>query len=870
MYLQTNILEISRSINILLVLFSSFLIFFMQPGFALLEVGQVRAKNTANVAMKNLIDWSQGVLMYFFLGSSVAYLAGSLTAPGTVLLTDAFMHFSDSSVLSEWLFGAVFAMTAATIVSGAVVGRIKFSTYVVFGAVIVTVIYPVVQGLTWQGLLTADGYLGQLFGTGYIDFAGGTVVHMTGGIAGLVAAWAIGPRNNRYQDGRMNVIPGHSVFFSLLGAFVLAFGWYGFNVGSHATVLTASGTFEGAALAEVAVNTTLAMGAGTLAAAIVTAWIREKPDPLFSANGMIAGLVAITAGAAHVTWWGSILIGAIGGATVMPIHKKIIREYQIDDAISVFPVHGVAGAVGALLLPLFAVGPNGGWQILGLNQFLMQAAGITTIAVWTAGSSIAGLWAIKHLLDLDLRVSDREEEMGLDASEHNIMAYPEFAQTGGLTAGTGTDDGDATGRDSAGTTLTDGSSRSDATGGRIDSKTTAWRGQEVEPSSMTVDESDTATTTWRGQTVEISNRTEYERELRELTDRLELALEETNTGVWEWNLDTDDLHWDEASEKLFDYEVGTFPGTFGGFASRVDPDDLGTVKQEIEKALETGEEYRADFRVLPPGGDQRWVQARGVVEYDDSGNPERMVGIQTDITRQKERELELEEAKRKLEQTNEKLEQFASVLSHDLRNPLNVAQLRVENLDESEDDDHIEAVKKNLDRMEKMIEDVLTLARAGVTVEHRERISLANVAAESWDTARTEEAGFELEIPESTTIMADRDRLRHVFENLFRNAVEHNDHPLTIRVGMCTAAETAGGDTTVGFFVEDDGDGIPADERNDVFDRGYTTSSKGTGFGLSIVTDVVEAHGWQINTVESASGGARFEITGVELTSSPP
>jgi signal transduction histidine kinase len=216
---------------------------------------------------------------------------------------------------------------------------------------------------------------------------------------------------------------------------------------------------------------------------------------------------------------------------------------------------------------------------------------------------------------------------------------------------------------------------------------------------------------------------------------------------------------------------------------------------------------------------------------------------------------------RRLQDQNEQLNQFASIVSHDLRNPLNAAQLRLDLVDGTDHDKHVDSAQESLDRMETMIEDLLTLSSAGVTVEDPEDVSLAEVATESWETAQTEDADFELTVTESTTVRADRDRLRHIFENLFRNAVDHNDLPLTIRLGLLEAEDGQ----HAGFFIEDDGDGIPADERDEVFDYGHTTSDEGTGFGLSIVADIVDAHDWYISIAESNEGGARFEISGVQI-----
>jgi len=828
MPLQSNIVEISQSVNAVFILVASFLVFFMQPGFALLEVGQVRAKNTANVAMKNLIDWSQGVLTYFLVGAGVAYLVGGLTSPGAVSVASAFTYIGNPDMWIGWLFGAVFAMTAATIVSGAVAGRIEFSAYVVLGFCIVAVVYPVVQGFVWQGgLLSAEGYIGRLLGTGYIDFAGATVVHMVGGIAGLIAAKRIGPRSGRFDDEGVNAIPGHSVFLTMLGTFILAFGWYGFNVGTQSIVLTETGSFNGRALGRVAVVTTLGMGAGTLVAALVTTFERGKPDPVFSANGMLAGLVAITGAAGHVTWWGGIALGALGGGMVVPVHRWVTRRLRVDDVCGVFAVHGFSGAAGTLLIPLFAVNSAGQWAVLGANQFLMQAVGIAIIALWTTVGTVVALRVIDQLLGIDLRVDEGEETRGLDAAEHGVLAYPEFALTDGGSA----------------------ESESDEPGTR----------RLTEPDSS---DDSIQTSSWRGQEVQISTKTDYERELEELTTRLELTLEETETGIWEWDIATGRAYWDETCERLFGYEPGGFPGTYEAFTDRVAEEHRDYIAQAERKALENGEEYKVTFKTAPPDGEARWLQARGVVQYADDGDPERMVGVQTDVTDQKERETQLRETKRTLEKSNEKLERFAGVVSHDLRNPLMVVMARLDMIREGVPNEHFAAMDRNLGRMEQMIDDLLTLARIGETIDQTVSVTLADAAEESWNHVQLAECELQVDVPPEVQIEADRERLLQIFENLFVNALAHNSPPLLVRVGVLDASD--GSDSAVGFYVEDDGEGIPESDLEDVLTHGYTTSDDGSGFGLSIVREIVEAHDWQIEVCNGGHGGARFEITRVQ------
>ncbi|MFB6123072.1 MAG: ammonium transporter [Haloferacaceae archaeon] len=426
---------LSSGINTVWVLTVSFLIFFMQPGFALLEAGQVRAKNVANVLMKNMMDWGMGVLVYFLVGLGVAGLAGGLTSSsGSFSVASAFGYINDANAWVGWLFGAVFAMTAATIVSGAVAERIKFKAYVFYSIGLTAVIYPVIQGFAWGGgLLSSSGFIGSALGVGYLDFAGATVVHMLGGLAGLVGAWMVGPRTGRYDDsGDSQPIPGHSVTFVVLGTFILAFGWYGFNVGTQATVLAVEDgalAFQGAALGRVALNTTLGMGAGAVAAALTTTYTEGKPDPLFTANGLLAGLVAVTGAVPHVTWVGGLVLGIIAGVQTPIVYRWVVDKLKIDDVCGVFAVHGSAGAIGTWLIPVFAVSG------FSATQLLMQTVGIGVIAVWT----IVATWAVFKLADVTvgLRVDENEESEGLDQSEHGVTAYPEFVEgsvgSGGLT-----------------------------------------------------------------------------------------------------------------------------------------------------------------------------------------------------------------------------------------------------------------------------------------------------------------------------------------------------------------------------------------------------------------------------------------------------
>jgi len=430
-------------INTVWVLTVTFLIFFMHAGFAMLESGQVRSKNVANQLTKNMLTWSVGILAFFLVGAGVSGIVGGLTGSGSYSLAGAFSHltaeytsFSGTSQWTSWLFGGVFAMTAATIVSGAVAGRAKLRAYVGYTVVLAALIYPVVTGFTWGGgMLTADGLIGSVIGAGFKDFAGGMIVHAVGGIAGLTAAWVLGPRIDRYNsDGSVNVIPGHSLTFAVLGTLILAFGWYGFNVGTAATPLAsgeggiALGSFSIVGL--VALNTTLGMAAGGVGAAALALYMNGKVDTLYVANGMLAGLVSVTGIVDDVIWPGALALGLLAGAQLPIVFNFIQHKVKIDDVCAVFPVHGSAGVLGILAYPFIAVG---GFSISAL---VAQVVGVVVITVWTVAATAAVFGAFKAVGQA--RVSEEHEHEGLDISEHGVDTYPEFGGPETVSDGGGT------------------------------------------------------------------------------------------------------------------------------------------------------------------------------------------------------------------------------------------------------------------------------------------------------------------------------------------------------------------------------------------------------------------------------------------------
>lgn len=414
------------AIDTVWTLVAAFMVFFMQPGFALLEAGFTRAKNAGNIMMKNMIDFSIGSIGYFIMGFGIMFGAGTAFYGTEYFMMDGVLNttmWGTVPTYAFWIFQAVFAATAATIVSGAMAERTKFIGYVLYSFIISILIYPLVGHWIWGGgWLSTGDVLSFLGDNPIIDFAGSTVVHSVGGWAALAGAIVLGPRIGRYgKNGKVNAIPGHSITLAILGVFILWFGWFGFNPGS-----TVAGT--NLDIATIAVTTSLAAAAGAILAMTVT-WLRHgKPDVGMTGNGVIAGLVAITAPCDVVSPVSAILIGAIAGVLVV-YAVEFFDRIRVDDPVGAISVHGVCGAFGTLSAGLFAEaaysdGINGLFFGGGTAQLITQAIGVVSVFLFVF---IAAFIMFK-LIDLivGLRVSPEEELKGLDIGEHGLSAYPDF------------------------------------------------------------------------------------------------------------------------------------------------------------------------------------------------------------------------------------------------------------------------------------------------------------------------------------------------------------------------------------------------------------------------------------------------------------
>ncbi|MCQ1534203.1 ammonium transporter [Methanosarcina sp. KYL-1] len=424
---------VQTALTFVWLLIASGLVFFMHAGFSLVETGLTRSKNTANILMKNFMTVILGILVYWAVGWGVMYGAD---AAGLIGTNQFFLAGADNALWNGWFFQMVFAATGATIVSGAMAERTNFKAYLVYCILMVAVIYPVYGHWVWSGadmaLLTgAESPIVKAIGVAHHDFAGSGVVHSIGGYSALAGVLLVGARIGKFRDGKAIPIPGHNLTFAFLGTLILALGWIGFNGGS---------TLDGndAYMNLVIVNTFLAGAAGAVVTMLIT-WMKTgKPDPSLSANGLLGGLVAITAPCGSVNNWAALVIGAIAGIIIYVGVMFNENKLKLDDPVGAIAVHGYCGSWGLLSVGLFSIGIGNG--ILadaayaaevpglfyggGISLLLIQLVAVIATIVWGFGLS----FIIFKILDavIGLRVSEEEEIMGLDICEHGIRAYPEY------------------------------------------------------------------------------------------------------------------------------------------------------------------------------------------------------------------------------------------------------------------------------------------------------------------------------------------------------------------------------------------------------------------------------------------------------------
>ena len=408
-FLQSSI---ESDLTIMWITIAGFLVFFMHAGFTLVEAGFTQAKNAVNIAMKNLMAISVGTIVYWFIGYSLMY--GETT--------NGFFRWSGfftETAPHDLFFQTMFAATCATIVSGAVAGRTKYSVFAIFAVIITGFIYPIAGGWEWN----SDGWLNaaSFMPTEFIDLAGSSIVHAVGGWAALVGAYMVGPRLGKYVKGKVEAIPGHNKTLATLGVMALWFGWFGFNGGSQ----LAWGGDDTVAATTIVLFTNLSAAAGAVGALFTTWFWYGKPDIVQTLNGALAGLVSITAGAANMDPYGAFFAGLIGGVIVVFAIEFIEKKLKVDDAIGASSVHGVVGVWGTLVIGLWGIDAEGGIGLFnggGTDQLISQLIGALAYAIWAAALAFIFFSIMKK--SIGLRVTKEEEIEGLDIAEHGIRAYP--------------------------------------------------------------------------------------------------------------------------------------------------------------------------------------------------------------------------------------------------------------------------------------------------------------------------------------------------------------------------------------------------------------------------------------------------------------
>ncbi|WLR51529.1 ammonium transporter [Bacillus tianshenii] len=393
--------SVVQSMDMMWIMIAAFLVFFMHAGFAMVETGFTRSKNALNILMKNIMTMSIASVLYFFVGYGLMF--GN--SAGGFLGTNGFLLSEHEDQVGFFAFQAMFAATCATIISGAVAERIKLSSYLLLTIIMTGFIYPVVGHWVWGG-----GWLAEM---GFTDFAGSTVVHLTGATGALVAVSFLGGRIGKYSQGKVNVIPGHNIPLGALGVFILWFGWFGFNAGS---TLAADATL----VPHVVTTTLLAASAGVISSAFYSQLKYKRIDASLTLNGALGGLVGITAGCANVSFIGATVIGLIAGIILLESVEFIDRKLKLDDPVGAIAVHGICGIWGTVSVGLFAT-EGGLFYGGGIELFATQLIGVSAVIVWTVSAVSLSLFLVTRLSSI--RVSREEEISGLDFAEHGSAAY---------------------------------------------------------------------------------------------------------------------------------------------------------------------------------------------------------------------------------------------------------------------------------------------------------------------------------------------------------------------------------------------------------------------------------------------------------------
>ncbi|MGA1823925.1 MAG: ammonium transporter [bacterium] len=834
----------AQSLDIIWILISAFLIFFMQGGFTLVEVGLTRAKNAGNIVMKNLSDFTVGSITFLLIGYGLMF---GKSIGGVFGFSDFFLtHITIGEGINNWMFAnlifqVVFAGTAATIVSGAMAERTKFIGYLIYSLIVSALIYPIVGHWIWGG-----GWLSQL---GMVDFAGSTVVHSLGGWVSLAGIIILGPRIGRYdREGNPIPIPGHNIPLSALGVFIMWLGWFGFNTGSLLT-----GTNP--AIALIAINTILSAVSGSIAAMVYTWICHGKPDVGSTLNGVLAGLVTSTATSALVGPFLSLFIGAIAGL-ILVLAVKIFERLHLDDPVGAIAVHGINGVWGTLSVGLFAqsrfslnslgISINGLFFGGGIRPLAIQSLGVISVFAWSFGVAIAVFHGINK--SVGLRVTAEEEIKGLDVSEHMMSSYPLFDEY---------------------------QRKQELIFNELKRVRQLSALHEISQSMYSLDIKEILYLILKGVTQSIG----FDRARLYLINEKEKLLEcRMAVGIEQEKIPMITLPLDTSQSIIA--RVVAEQRSFVIADALNDP----RVNPDLKKLLNL-----RSFVAVPLRGKDRVM---GVITADyiysdkiiteekvDSlvtfANPAGLALENASLYQEvksfnEELEERVKKATENLRKTHEQLMlssrlsalgQLSAGVAHEIRNPLTSIKILLHSLLEklSPKDmrkDDIIVIQNEIERMNQIIKQFLDFARP--SVPNKQKVDINNLLEDTLLLISYELTEQNIEVEKTCSplppVMADKDQIKAVFLNIIFNALQVM--PNGGRLRICTKVIH----DSVQLSFQDEGGGIAESIREKLFEPFFTTKEEGIGLGLSIVKRIIEDHQGWIEFESKEGEGSTFFI----------
>lgn len=843
----------AASMDMMWTLIASFLIFLMQAGFTLVEVGFTRAKNAGNVVMKNMIDFALGSFGFFLIGYGLMF---GTSAAGLFGTGDFFLsHITSAGKVDNWkfanlMFQVVFAATAATIVSGAMSERAKFIGYLFYSLLISTLIYPVVGHWIWGG--------GWLARKGMIDFSGSTVVHSVGGWVSLAGVLVLGPRLGRHnRDGSVNVIPGHNIPLVALGVFILWFGWFGFNTGN-----TLSATNPSIAL--IAVNTILAGASGALCAMAVTWVLRGKPDVGMTLNGILSGLVSCTGGVAIISPFSAAAIGSAAGF-ILYFSLSAFERCRIDDPVGAISVHGVNGIWGTLAVGLFAQEQyvqnslgfavngllfGGGFDLLGV-----QALAVISVFLWAFPLS----WLFFKVLDktLGLRVSPEEEVRGLDFGQHSMTSYPVFDEF---------------------------QKKQEEILEELERVRELSLLHDIGQSMHTLNLEETLELILQGVAKGIGfDRVRLyllEEEKRQLFCKVTVGMEKEKIQSLTLPYDREDNMVSRAMMERRPFiveDAGHDPRVNPSLISFLDVKSFAVVPLLSRDKVLGG--ISADNLITQTLITEKKLQSlmifanQAALALENALMYEELKAFSGQLEdRVRRASARLEETQRQLFQSEKlaALGKLSAGIAHEIRNPLTSIKILIHSLvdeqaTETSREKDLAVIEAEIGRVNKIIKQFLDFARPRPpSLEPMEvrailEETLALLVYEMEAQKISLERSYAPDIP---PVPMDREQMKQVFLNLLLNAIQAMERGGNLRVAIRwkPAPSGDGGRSVAEIAVQDTGPGMAEDIRSRIFEPFFSTKEEGIGLGLPIAQRIVEEHGGQIRVESRVGEGTTFTI----------